>query len=318
MRTKGNLLGLMIMTLGLGPALLEGCGSTDDNRASGAGASGGSSGAGGATAGKGGSGGKASGGSAGKASGGSTGNGGSAGSAGEASGGSAGEATGGSAGDGGSAGSGEAGSGNEAGASAGGVGGSTGGAGGSTGGSSGQGGQGGQAGAGDPGGASGQAGASDQGGAGGQGPIAHCGVPASCTGDLSNIGTDDFGISFTIQTTTTALSAVLAQRAVCMHGMMWDVRLSPSGVVGVEVDDGANYTLIGGGDVNDGAVHEIRVCRIAERLYLDVDGVTVQDAENSTIIGGLVALETGTGPCVGFDGTVALVGTVANVCVGAM
>src|SRR5262249_9799960 len=67
----------------------------------------------------------------------------------------------------------------------------------------------------------------------------------SCIGDLTNIGTADFTISFDLQTTQTGLVTLVYQRPICKRGMFWDVRLNPGGIIGVEIDDGhIHYTLL--------------------------------------------------------------------------
>lgn len=150
-------------------------------------------------------------------------------------------------------------------------------------------------------------------------PIA-CRPAATCTNDLSNSGPDDFSIAFSINTTATVYSAVIAQRALCMHSFFWNVRMSPDGRLGFEYDDNnAHYrSFTGTIAVNDGVDHAVFACRVSGVDYLYVDGVLDTTGPNTVDFSTtLNPLETGTSPCIAFgDGTQALVGTVDDICVG--
>lgn len=136
------------------------------------------------------------------------------------------------------------------------------------------------------------------------------------TGDLSNVGSGDFVIQFTITTSATVLSAVLNQRAVCNHGVFWDIRLNANGTLGIETDDGSRYTAFSSSaSVNDGSPHAVVVRRIAGTLSVTVDGAPSGSQGSTSSWGSLAALKNGTDVCVGFDTTVALSGSVTNVCV---
>jgi hypothetical protein len=164
---------------------------------------------------------------------------------------------------------------------------------------------------------SGEGGTSAEGGAGGADSVS-CELAATCTGDLSALGTGDFSIAFTITTTANVGSGIISQRAVCMHSKFWDIRLR-AGTTGlsIELDDQMNYSgLIAPAVVNDGVPHEVRVCRKAGHVYVFSDGALVKDAENATSFTTLPALATSTTTCTALDGTVTLVGSVSNVCVG--
>jgi hypothetical protein len=146
---------------------------------------------------------------------------------------------------------------------------------------------------------------------------------ASCTQDLSNVGKGDFRIAFRIQTTATAQSAVLSQRGSCSAGIYWSIRMG-NGHLGVETDNnterpGGYYVLTGIKAVNDGTPHDVVVTRTSGMLAIRVDGVldpTDAPATSTSTLGSLSTVRIGTDVCVGVDGTVALTGTVTNVCVG--
>ncbi|MDP9002950.1 MAG: hypothetical protein M3O46_22900 [Myxococcota bacterium] len=142
-----------------------------------------------------------------------------------------------------------------------------------------------------------------------------------CTGDLSQIGTADFRVAFTITTRTTQYQAILNQRSVCNPGSFWDVRVGgfATGVIYAEIDDGTHFTNIATAvAINDGVAHDIVFARSAGTLTVQVDGA-VQGRSPGTLastasFGRLAALRQGTDVCDGMDGTQPLVGTLANVC----
>jgi hypothetical protein len=156
-----------------------------------------------------------------------------------------------------------------------------------------------------------------------------------CGDDLSNIGTGNFSISFTLTTTMTGESAILNQRSTCKGGNMWDVRAYfPSGPVsdlpdsgeptfgtntygiGIETDDTVNYaTLVFPSVLNDGDPHLVNITRISGTLYISVDGAPSVATTSLSSFAQLTPLAQGTDPCVGVDGTQSFVGTLANVCV---
>lgn len=167
------------------------------------------------------------------------------------------------------------------------------------------------------GGEAGSGGAVGEAGAGGEGPS--CEVATTCTNDLSMLGTGDFSIAFTITTTATAGSGVLSQRAICMRSRFWDVRMRPNGNLSVELDDTTNYlNLVVPSAVNDGLAHEVRVCRKNGHIYAFADGTLLEDEPNVTEFQTLPPLATGTTTCTALDGTIALVGSVNGVCIGAL
>ena len=199
-------------------------------------------------------------------------------------------------------------------AAAGGAGGASTGAGGAAGGLEAAGG--GAGGSGDIGGAAGgTAGASGASGGAGGAPV------ATCTGDLSGIGTGDFEIAFTITTTAAQLSAVLNQRDMCTYGSFWSVRLKANGHLVFETDDTTgltdytSYATVA--VVNDGVPHAIDIRRIGGQFAVTVDGAPDGGKVSAASFGALMPLQTSPAdPCIGMDDTVALVGTVSVTCVG--
>jgi hypothetical protein len=168
----------------------------------------------------------------------------------------------------------------------------------------------------------GSVGGAGEGGAGGAGEGATCELASACTGDLSSVGTGDFSIAFTLTTTTTARSGLISQRAVCMHSKFWDVRLGTianQSALSIELDDQSHYTAFTApATLNDGEPHVVRVCRKAGQVYAFADGVLVADAASETNLNALPALATSTTTCNALDGTVDLVGSVTDVCVGSL
>ncbi len=155
-------------------------------------------------------------------------------------------------------------------------------------------------------------------GVGESGGPEHAEDGATCTGDLSNIGTHDFDISFTVTSDQTGRAALVNQRQVCTFSVFWDVRMS-DGFILAEVDNGANYVSITttGVQVDDGRPHEVRVRRSSDVLTVYVDGDASGSISAPTSLGKLAPVTTGTDPCIGSptDTTMALVGSLVNLCV---
>jgi hypothetical protein len=165
------------------------------------------------------------------------------------------------------------------------------------------------------GGAAGVGVASGEAGAGGDG--VSCELAASCTNDLSGLGTGDFSIAFTIATSANAGSGVISQREECGRSMFWDIRMRGNGNLSVELDDETNYLdMVVPSTVNDGSPHEVRVCRKGGHVYAFSDGRLLDEAPNTTAFAELWTLATRTTTCNQLDGTVELVGSVTDVCVG--
>jgi hypothetical protein len=139
----------------------------------------------------------------------------------------------------------------------------------------------------------------------------------ACTGSLSNIGTADFRVSFTVTGTTQGgLVALVNQRGTCGPGVFWDVRMS-GGFVRVEVDDVVNYTnfTTTGVMVNDGRPHDVLIQRSAEVVVAFVDGVESAPFGAKASFGQLAALTVRVDVCASNDMTAALFGTLSNLCV---
>jgi hypothetical protein len=145
---------------------------------------------------------------------------------------------------------------------------------------------------------------------------------ANCKSDLSNVGTGNFHIQFTL-TTTTARGAVLNQRGVCYTDEMWDVRTTSDGALEVETDDNnGTYTdIVTPIAVADGNPHAIVITRLDGTLMVMIDGAEVASATSTANLTTLHALATKTDICITTggsngtgDGTVPLVGTVTDVC----
>lgn len=173
------------------------------------------------------------------------------------------------------------------------------------------------------GGLAGEGGFGAEGGDGGHGGDPACEDPVgggSCTGDLGLVGTGDFEVKFTITTSTTVpVAAIVQQRALCEHSFFWDARLV-NGMVYFEVDD-ANANYVGCPSpvaLNDGVPHRVVVRRVAGSLSMIVDcGAAMTCPSLTNLSTTLATLGNQTNnPCIGtLDGTVALDGTVNDVCV---
>jgi hypothetical protein len=144
---------------------------------------------------------------------------------------------------------------------------------------------------------------------------------AVCRGDLSNIGTADFHISFSVTTTQSGVAALVNQRATCTLSDFWDVRLSSNGALDVETVDatqGANGTGLKrvGSRINDGVPHKVLLQRTSGTLTVYLDGTPAASAPSLTSFRQLAPLRIGTDVCtVAIDGTKPLIGTVSDVCV---
>jgi hypothetical protein len=158
----------------------------------------------------------------------------------------------------------------------------------------------------------------------------------ACIGGLSNIGTADFHISFTVKTSQAGFVALVGQRKDCLLGDYWDVRMA-DGFIQVETDDtvGANHwtqlcAAVEGGDAgrctsvapadlppraNDGRPHRVVIWRSSGNLQASVDALASSAVESPASFGSLAPVAIGSDPCEGVDGTVAFTGTLTNLCV---
>ncbi len=144
-----------------------------------------------------------------------------------------------------------------------------------------------------------------------------------CVTDLSNVGTGDFHVRFSIRTTATpaVAMAVVNQRPACGTSTLWDVRMEPSGTLAAETDDGSvpgHYGVFSLASVNDGASHHVDVARLSGVLSITIDGAASGAAADVDALGSLPPLLVGSDVCdfadAGGDGTSPLVGAVTGVC----
>jgi hypothetical protein len=138
-----------------------------------------------------------------------------------------------------------------------------------------------------------------------------------CRGDLSNIGTADFHVSLSVTTTQTGLVAVANQRSECIPSAFWDIRID-GGFVLVEADDVASYGALQspGPRVDDGRPHDVLFQRKSHVLSVYVDDAGgAQTTPSTASFGQLPPVAVKTDVCTPQDGTVALTGTVAGLCV---
>jgi hypothetical protein len=111
---------------------------------------------------------------------------------------------------------------------------------------------------------------------------------------------------------------LLNQRATCtLASSFWDIRLS-NGALLVETDDSQMYTSVtaSGPAINDGLPHDVVVERLAGNLVVLVDSVQVGSEASVTNFGRLPPLVVGVDAC-DAGGTIALVGSLTNLCVAA-
>jgi hypothetical protein len=152
-------------------------------------------------------------------------------------------------------------------------------------------------------------------------PIVGTGI---CSDDLSNIGTNDFAISFDLSTTQTGQVAVLNQRDLCNTAVFWDVQLV-DGKIQISTDDTyvLNFAITPSTHVNDGVLHSVKIQRASEVITIYVDGNAVPTsapdgggtAMSIASFGALPPLAIGVDTCDGRDATVPFVGTLKNVCI---
>ncbi len=99
---------------------------------------------------------------------------------------------------------------------------------------------------------------------------------------VANVGTNDFSVSFWIQTRSKGLMAVLGQRDMCWWGHMWDVRAidttAQPHAIGVEMgDDNSNWAGASTGNFNevqfnDGIFHHVAFVRENRKISFYIDG----------------------------------------------
>jgi hypothetical protein len=143
---------------------------------------------------------------------------------------------------------------------------------------------------------------------------------ARCINDLSNIGTGDFQISFSMTGSQTGRTALVNQRRICYFEAFWDIRVS-DGALLIETDQNSqsNWVLFTtkGPLVNDGQVHTVLVRRSAETVTAYIDGIASGSFISRASFGPLAPIAIGTDPCdnTSMDSTVAFTGKVTNLCI---
>ncbi len=147
-------------------------------------------------------------------------------------------------------------------------------------------------------------------------------LATACVSDLSNLGSGDFQIAFTIQTTQIGQFAIANQRASCSTGTAWDLRVNQGFLlfeVGDPVDGGLSTELTGCAKLNDGHQHHVLVQRAGGTLADYVDGIAdAHSVASSTSFGALPPLTIRNDVCVGVDGTQkfdASIGTINGFCI---
>ena len=142
---------------------------------------------------------------------------------------------------------------------------------------------------------------------------------SACGGrDLSNVGSGDFVVSFTLQTTQKdQVISLVNQRLLCGNGIFWDVRLV-SGLVYLEIadiDHGLTFLMSQGPTLFEGKPHAIVISRAGGTARIDVDGAPSGSIATPQSMTQLPPLKVGTDVCLGVNGTVALQGSLTNLCV---
>lgn len=144
----------------------------------------------------------------------------------------------------------------------------------------------------------------------------------SCVTDLSNVGTADFHISFTLTTDAGAVDmALLNQRTGCdQTSTWWDVSYIPStsttGALAAATDDGTHYVIAeqaAGPVPDDGKPHQIVVARTNGQFGFSIDGVVAAGPISDPYsFGPMSPLKVGTDDCAGFGPTI---GSITNMCI---
>jgi hypothetical protein len=131
---------------------------------------------------------------------------------------------------------------------------------------------------------------------------------ANANRNLSNIGTQDFHISFRIATKQTGWMALVSQRSQCYVGVFWDIRQCGAGAycpvdgeVFVETEgdpNGTSYQSVHStGRINDGNPHDVEVARASGALTIRIDGALSGMGASSASLGAMPMLQIGTDAC---------------------
>ena len=129
----------------------------------------------------------------------------------------------------------------------------------------------------------------------------------TCITDLSGVGTSDFRIAFTLETTTHTAMALVDQNGSCQQAcggaasVEWDMFVQgPTGGVLIETDDGTaadRVFAVSGQPVNDGVPHHIEAGRVAGLLWVKVDGQSSAGVPDTNALDVLPELVVGRDPC---------------------
>jgi len=134
---------------------------------------------------------------------------------------------------------------------------------------------------------------------------------ASCVTDLSDVGTGDFLIAFTLTTTALGLTIpIVSQRAGC-GSPFWDVSLRPNGIVVAATD---SSFVEASSPVNDGTPHHIIITRASGQLSYSDNGTTQPPIADTVALGSLPPLVIGTSDCAGAT-PLAGHGTLTDLCI---
>lgn len=154
-----------------------------------------------------------------------------------------------------------------------------------------------------------------------------------CLTDLSNVGTGDFHVAFTLATTSTnVILALVSQRGDCMctgpspycpsPSTFWDVVMGQSGTITAITDDDSAASYVAGSttsSVNDGRPHRIAVARSAGQLSIASDGALISaTTADAYSFGTFPSLSIGSDSC-GMNSTattpLAGHGTLTDLCI---
>ena len=146
-----------------------------------------------------------------------------------------------------------------------------------------------------------------------------------CATSVSNVGSGDFSVHFTLTTTVGSISmALLSQRSGCDEtSAWWDISYIPSsdqthGAIAVSTCNGAASTYVvldqaAGAHPDDGQPHDIVMSRIAGQLSFTIDGTLAGGPfADAYAFGSLPGLKIGSDDCPGFGQTV---GSITDVCI---
>ena len=134
------------------------------------------------------------------------------------------------------------------------------------------------------------------------------GTCANGNRSLSNIGTQDFHISFRVTTKQTGWMALVSQRSACYLGVFWDIRQCGVGAfcpadgelfVETEGDSNASYNSVhSAGRINDGNPHTVEVVRASGVLTIRIDGALSGMGTSAASFGTMPPLQVGNDACV--------------------